>query len=106
MNKPDGPFQEEELMFIEKSPFVFLFNRKKKKKNEMIKVALEGRQSKFFDDNSKLNSLNILEEFICSLFIINRIYSSPLNPRIKEMKNIKFSYDLTIALIQQQYCFS
>ena len=105
-NKPDNPFQEEKLMFIEKSPFVFLFNRIFKAKNEMIKVALEGRQSKFFDDNSKLNSLNILEEFICSLFIINRIYSSPLNPRIKEMKNIKFSYDLTIALIQQQYCFS
>lgn len=106
INKPDTPFQKEKLMYIEKSPFVYFFDRIFKAKNEMIRIALEGRQSKFFDDNSKLNSLNILEEFICSLFIINRIYSSPLNPRIRKMKNVKFSYDLTIALIQQQYCYS
>lgn len=110
IEKPDeeekDPNKQEHLNKIkeklEKCPFILLIKKLYNQKIENIKKYIP-ESNEFVKNNQKLTDSEILEEFFCSIFILNRVITSFHK---KKLTKIPFSYDLTLALIEEKYCLS
>lgn len=88
---------------LSECPLIYLIKELFNQKNENIRNNISSQENELLKKNQSLTNFEILEEYFCSAFILNRVMTSFLK---KKLTRIPFSYDLSLALIEEKYSLS